>query len=45
MKCRPTTPERVAAADAWWGSLIGSTHGEPFRTREPVGLRSLGGLV
>ncbi len=42
---RPTVPERVAAADAWWGSLIGSTHGEPFWTREPVGLRSLQGLV
>lgn len=42
---RPNVPERVAAADAWWGSLIGSTHGEPFWTREPVGLRSLGGLV
>ena len=42
---RPTVPERVAAADAWWGSLIGSTHGEPFWSREPVGLRGFDQLV
>ena len=35
---RPTVLERVAAADAWWGSLIGATHGEPFWCREPIGL-------
>jgi bacillithiol biosynthesis deacetylase BshB1 len=40
----PTVLDRVAAADAWWGSLIGTTHGEPFWSREPVGLRNFGGL-
>lgn len=35
---RPTVPERVAAADAWWGGLIGVLHGEPFWSREPIGL-------
>jgi LmbE family N-acetylglucosaminyl deacetylase len=42
---KPTVPERVAAADAWWGSMIGSTHGEPFWSREPVGLRGFADLV
>ncbi|MFM7109398.1 MAG: bacillithiol biosynthesis deacetylase BshB1 [Planctomycetaceae bacterium] len=41
---RPTVPERVAAADTWWGSLIGSTHGEPFWCREPVGLAGFADL-
>ena len=41
----PTVLERVAAADAWWGSVIGTTHGEPFWAREPIGLRNLAGLV
>ena len=41
----PTVRQRVAAADAWWGSLIGATHGEPFWSREPVGLRGLTDLV
>lgn len=35
---RPTVLERVAAGEAWWGSLIGATHGEPFWSREPIGL-------
>jgi hypothetical protein len=34
----------VAAADAWWGSLIGASHGEPFWCREPVGLTGFGDL-
>lgn len=42
---QPTVLERVAAADAWWGSMIGTTRGEPFWTREPIGLRDLAGLV
>jgi hypothetical protein len=37
--------DRVAAADAWWGSVIGVTHGEPFWAREPIGLRDFAGLV
>ena len=41
---RPTVPGRVAAADAWWGSLIGATHGEPFWCREPLGLTGFADL-
>lgn len=41
----PTVLDRVAAADAWWGSVIGATHGEPFWAREPIGLRGFAGLV
>ena len=41
---RPTVPERVAAADAWWGSMIGTTAGEPFACREPIGLTGFGNL-
>jgi bacillithiol biosynthesis deacetylase BshB1 len=41
----PTVLERVAAADAWWGSLIGSSAGEPFWSREPIGLRGFTELV
>jgi N-acetylglucosamine malate deacetylase 1 len=42
---RPTVPERVAAADAWWGSLIGGLHGEPFWSREPIALRGFSELA
>lgn len=42
---KPTVPERVAAADAWWGSLINTPHGEPFWSREPIGLRGFGQLT
>ncbi len=41
----PTVLDRVAAADAWWGSMIGVSHGEPFWSREPIGLRDFGGLI
>jgi len=34
----------VAAADAWWGSLIGTSAGEPFACREPVAVREVGNL-
>lgn len=40
----PSVPERVAAADAWWGSLIAARQGEPFWSREPIGLTGLAGL-
>lgn len=36
---RPTVLERVEAASRWWGSTIGTLHGEPFSAREPVALR------
>jgi len=42
---RPTGIDRVAAADAWWGSTIGRSHGEPFWSREPIGLRAFADLV
>ena len=42
---RPTVLERVAAADAWWGSMIGTLCGEPFWCREPIGLRGFADLV
>ena len=40
----PTVPERVDAAASWWGSLIGARHGEPFYSREPLGLRGFSEL-
>ena len=42
---RPTVPERVAAADAWWGAQIGTLAGEPFWSREPVALRGFADLM
>jgi bacillithiol biosynthesis deacetylase BshB1 len=36
---RPTVMERVDAAAAWWGSTINTLRGEPFYSREPIGLR------
>jgi len=41
---KPTVLERVEAAAAWWGSMIGTTHGEPFTAREPIGLRGFADL-
>lgn len=41
---RPGVLDRVAAADAWWGSVIGTEHGEPFWCREPVALRGFADL-
>jgi N-acetylglucosamine malate deacetylase 1 len=37
--------EWVEAAATYFGSRIGTTHGEPFFTKEPVGLGSLDSLV
>jgi len=36
--------EWVEAAATYFGSRIGVTHGEPFHTKEPVGLNTLGSL-
>jgi bacillithiol biosynthesis deacetylase BshB1 len=41
---RPTVLDRVDAAGAWWGSCINTVRGEPFYSREPLGLRGFGGL-
>ncbi len=40
----PGVLERIAAADAWWGSMIGRRHGEPFWSREPVALSGFADL-
>lgn len=46
---RPTKPptfiDRVETDAACWGQRIGTTYGEPFACREPIGLASLSGLV
>lgn len=46
---RPTTPptflDEVRERDRYWGWLIGTRYGEPFRLREEVGLRNLGDLL
>ena len=41
---KPTVLDRVTAAAAWWGSMIGTAHGEPFSSREPLGLRGFSDL-
>lgn len=41
---RPTVLERVAASASWWGAMIGTTHGEPFTCREPIGLKGFADL-
>lgn len=35
---RPTVLDRVEAAAVWWGSVIGTAHGEPIFSREPIAL-------
>jgi bacillithiol biosynthesis deacetylase BshB1 len=37
--------EWVEAAATYFGSRIGTTHAEPFYTKEPIGLKALGDLV
>jgi bacillithiol biosynthesis deacetylase BshB1 len=41
---QPTVLERVEASANWWGAMIGTTHGEPFTAREPIGLRGFADL-
>lgn len=41
---RPTVLDRVEAAAVWWGSVIGTAHGEPFFAREPVALNGFSHL-
>ena len=41
---KPTVLDRVEAASRWWGATIGTLHGEPFSSREPIGLRGFDGL-
>ncbi len=46
---RPTEPptfiDRLRDEAAYWGKTIGTRYGEPFTSREPLGLKSLRGLV
>ena len=41
----PTFLDRLRDQAAYWGSLIGTAYGEPFASREPLGLASLRDLV
>jgi bacillithiol biosynthesis deacetylase BshB1 len=45
---RPTTPptflDKLRDEAAYWGHAIGASYGEPYATREPLGLDSLRGL-
>ncbi|MGL4514056.1 MAG: bacillithiol biosynthesis deacetylase BshB1 [Lacipirellulaceae bacterium] len=40
----PTFLDRVRDEAAYWGKSIGTAYGEPFASREPLCLKSLGGL-
>ena len=41
----PPLMERIRTHHAHWGHLIGKQYGEPFASREPLGLKSLSELV
>ncbi len=41
----PTMLERLRDEAAYWGKMIGVRYGEPFTSREPLGLRGLNDLV
>jgi LmbE family N-acetylglucosaminyl deacetylase len=41
----PGVIESVCDRTRYWGHLTGVRHGEPFASREPVGLRGLGDLL
>jgi bacillithiol biosynthesis deacetylase BshB1 len=41
----PTFLDRLRDQAAYWGWAIGTRYGEPFASREPIGLQSLAGLV
>lgn len=42
---QPSFIDRLENHAAHWGHLIGKQYGEPFATREPLGISSLDGLV
>lgn len=42
---KPTFIDRLREQAATWGFAIGTQYGEPFASREPLGLRSLSALV
>ncbi len=37
--------DRLRDQAAFWGSLIGTRYGEPFASREPVGLATMKGII
>jgi bacillithiol biosynthesis deacetylase BshB1 len=41
----PTFLDRLRDRTATWGLAIGTRYGEPFASREPIGLKSLSGLL
>lgn len=41
----PDIADRLMGFSAYMGSLIGTAHGEPFMTKEPLGLSGLGSIV
>jgi bacillithiol biosynthesis deacetylase BshB1 len=41
----PTFLDRLRDQAAYWGWAIGTRYGEPFASREPIGLSTLDGLV
>jgi bacillithiol biosynthesis deacetylase BshB1 len=41
----PTFLDRLRDEAAYWGKSIGTRYGEPFATREPLGVNTLAGLV
>jgi N-acetylglucosamine malate deacetylase 1 len=41
----PTIVDRLRDQAAYWGGLIGTLYGEPFASREPVGIASFRDLV
>ncbi len=41
----PTFLDRLRDEAAFWGKSIGTRYGEPFASREPIGLASMRGLV
>lgn len=41
----PTFLDRLRDEAAYWGKAIGVEYGEPFACREPLGLRTMAGLI
>jgi N-acetylglucosamine malate deacetylase 1 len=41
----PTLIDRLRDQAAYWGSMIGARYGEPFASREPMGLTTMNGIV
>jgi len=41
----PTFLDRLRDEAAYWGKSIGTAYGEPYALREPLGLKSIAGLV